>query len=238
MNVEERRWLRKLRLRQSRLYGIVDLGTLGANDPVKAAERMVAGGVDVLQLRAKGHEPESLERLARSLRGVADSGGALFLINDWPLLAARCDADGVHLGQEDLSTVEARTILADGQLIGRSTHSLGQALAAEREGADYIAIGPIFATPTKPEADPVGLSLIREVRERLRKPFFCIGGIRMENLPEVLDAGAERVVMVSAILHAEDIEAYCREVAARLGPRSLLAGGPTTQGPRAGHSRE
>ncbi|QSR85554.1 thiamine phosphate synthase [Methylacidimicrobium sp. B4] len=238
MSGEERRWLRKLRLRQSRLYGIVDLGVLGANDPVHAAERMVAGGVDVLQLRAKGHEPESLEELARSLRRVADSGHVLLLINDWPLLACRCDADGVHLGQADLSTAEARTILADGQLIGRSTHSLDQALAAEREGADYIAVGPIFATPTKPEAEPVGLSLIGEVRKRLSKPFFCIGGIRKENLPEVLDAGADRVVMVSAILHAADIEAYCREVAALLGPKGLLAGGPATQGPRAERSRE
>lgn len=238
MNAEERLWLRKLRLRQARLYGIVDLGVLGAGDPVKAAEQMVAGGVDLLQLRAKGREPESLERLACALRGVAESGRALFLINDWPRLADRVDADGVHLGQEDLSVAEARRILADGRLIGRSTHSLEQAVSAEREGADYIAVGPIFATPTKPEAPPVGLDLIREVREHLKKPFFCIGGIRKENLPEVLNAGADRVVMVSAILHAADIEAYCREVATLLGPKELLAGGPATPAPRAARSTE
>lgn len=226
MNAEERLWFRKLRLRQARLYGIVDLGVLKANDPVKAAEKMVAGGVDVLQLRAKGHEPESLEGLARALRGVAKASGVLLLINDWPLLARQVDADGVHLGQEDLATAEARRILTEGQLVGRSTHSLAQAVAAEREGADYIAVGPIFATPTKPEAEPVGLSLIEKVRGCVKKPFFCIGGIRKENLPQVLHAGAERVVMVSAILQAEDIEGYCREVAAILGPKGLLATAP------------
>ncbi len=223
MNAEERRWLRKLRLRQAHLYGIVDLGVLKGSDPLLAAEKMVAGGVEVLQLRAKGHAPESLEGLARALRELVEATDVLLLINDWPLLARRIDADGVHLGQEDLSLEEARKLLGDAQLIGKSTHSLEQAIAADREGADYLAVGPIFATPTKPEARPVGLSWIREVRERVGKPFFCIGGIRKENLIEVLDAGADRVVMVSAILHAPDIEGYCREVAAMLGPKNLLA---------------
>lgn len=229
MSDEEQLWLRKLRLRQARLYGIIDLGVLERNDPLEAAKKMVAGGVDVLQLRAKGCEPESLAGLARALQELASSNGVLFLVNDWPLLARRIDADGVHLGQEDLTTREARKILSDGQLIGKSTHSLDQALAAEQESVDYIAVGPIFATPTKPEAKPVGLSLIPEVRERLKKPFFCIGGIRKENLPEVLSAGAERVVMVSAILHAADIEEYCREVAALLGPKGLLAAVPLSR---------
>ncbi|VVM08450.1 thiamine-phosphate pyrophosphorylase [Methylacidimicrobium cyclopophantes] len=226
MNDEERLWRRKVRLRLARFYGIVDLGVLGESDPRGAAREMVAGGVDVLQLRAKNREPESLEPLARSLRELTDSAGTLFLVNDWPLLARRVDADGVHLGQEDLPIAEARKILAATQLIGKSTHSMEQALAAEREGADYIAVGPIFATPTKPEVEPVGLPLIREVRGRLRKPFFCIGGIRKENLRKVLESGADRVVMVSAILRSADIEAYCREVAAMLGPKGLLTAEP------------
>lgn len=223
MSGEERLWLRKLALRQARLYGIIDLGVLEANDPLKAAEKMAAGGVDILQLRAKGHKPEALEPLARSLRDLTNSAGVLFVVNDWPLLAQRVGADGVHLGQEDPPIAEARQSLADAQLVGKSTHSLEQALAAEREGADYIAVGPIFSTPTKPEAKPVGLRLIREVRGELKKPFFCIGGIRKENLPEVMSAGADRVAMVSAILHAADIEGYCREVRAMLGPKGLLA---------------
>ncbi|VVM05887.1 thiamine phosphate synthase [Methylacidimicrobium tartarophylax] len=223
MDGEERLWLRKMRLRQARLYGIIDLGVLGDMDPAATAEKMVAGGVEILQLRAKGRTPESLEALALSLRELADCAGVLFLINDWPLLARRVGADGVHLGQEDQPIAEAREILADAQLIGKSTHSLEQALAAEREGADYIAVGPVFATPTKPEAKPVGLRLIGEVRGCLKKPFFCIGGIRKPNLPAVLSAGADRVVMVSAILQAADIEGYCREVAAMLGPKNLLA---------------
>ncbi|CAB4244217.1 Thiamine-phosphate synthase [Methylacidimicrobium sp. AP8] len=225
MNPEERRWLRKLRLRQARLYGIIDLGVLGTRDPLAAAEKMVAGGIDILQLRAKGCAPQSVERLAVALQGIAEAGGVLFFVNDWPQLARRSNADGVHLGQEDLRNEEARRILAEGQLIGRSTHSLEQALTAERDGADYIAVGPIFPTPTKPEARPVGLPLIREVGRRIKKPFFCIGGIRKENLREVMDAGGDRVVMVSAILQAPDIEGYCREVAAMLGPKGLLAGG-------------
>lgn len=226
MNAEERRWLRKLRLRQARFYGIVDLGVLRAGDPLEAARKMIGGGVDVLQLRAKGQAPESLEGLARALQELVAPTGVLLFINDWPLLARRIGADGVHLGQEDFSTGEARELLADDQLIGKSTHSLEQATGAEREGVDYLALGPIFATPTKPEARPVGLSMIREVRERVGKPVFCIGGIRKENLPDVLRAGAERVVMVSAVLHAPDIEAYCREVAAMLGPKNLLADEP------------
>ncbi|WP_231363756.1 thiamine phosphate synthase [Verrucomicrobium sp. 3C] len=215
-----------MRLRQARLYGIIDLEVAGSRDPGKIAEKMVGGGVDVLQLRAKGRTPESLEALALSLREQANAVGVLFLVNDWPLLARRVDADGVHLGQEDPPIAEARKILDDAQLIGKSTHSLEQALAAEREGADYIAVGPVFATPTKPEAKPVGLPLIGEVRGCLKKPFFCIGGIRRDNLPAVLSAGADRVVMVSAILQAADIEGYCREVAAMLGPKNLLANEP------------
>ncbi len=199
-------------------------------DSVDSFERHLRGLLDAglpwFQLRDKRLDDHALSLLADRVRLWTRERGTLFTLNDRSDIALLCEADGVHLGQEDLSLEEARKLLGDAQLIGKSTHSLEQAIAADREGADYLAVGPIFATPTKPEARPVGLSWIREVRERVGKPFFCIGGIRKENLIEVLDAGADRVVMVSAILHAPDIEGYCREVAAMLGPKNLLADEP------------
>jgi thiamine-phosphate pyrophosphorylase len=120
-------------------------------------------------------------------------------------------AAGAHVGQDDLSLADARKFAGDQAIIGKSTHSLAQAVAAQREGADYIGFGPLFATPTKPDYTPIGLDEIRAVHQLVSLPIFCIGGIKRENLPEVLAAGAQRVVIVSGILLAEDPEAYSRD---------------------------
>jgi len=118
----------------------------------------------------------------------------------------------VHVGQDDLSVTETRRIVGESCFVGKSTHSLAQATAALAEGADYIGFGPLFATGTKPDYVPVGLSEIEEVERRAAVPVFCIGGINLERLPQVLSAGARRVVIVSALLLAVDVRAYVKEV--------------------------
>jgi thiamine-phosphate pyrophosphorylase len=205
------------------LYGIVDLGYVAAADACAAAERMCAGGVDVIQLRAKGVSEESIEALGMELVRVTDAAGVPFIINDFPHLVPSIGAQGAHVGQDDLTVADARwragRALAGEvppPIIGKSTHSLAQAIAAAAEGADYIGFGPLFPTPTKAGRPAIGLDDIRRVHEAVSIPIFCIGGIKRENLDAVLAAGAHRVVIVSGILQARDITAYCREVRARL----------------------
>lgn len=147
---------------------------------------------------------------ARPLRAITRRRGIPFIINDHPEAAVAVDADGVHLGQQDLPVRLARRLLGQGKIIGRSTHSLDQALTAEREGADYLGVGPIFATPTKPSYGPVGLTLIRLVAPRLRAPWVAIGGINAANAAEVVRAGAHGVAVVRAVVAAADVTLAAR----------------------------
>ncbi|MEI6351500.1 MAG: thiamine phosphate synthase [Verrucomicrobiota bacterium] len=200
-----------------RLYGIVDLGYVTAEAAPHALEQMLLGGVDIVQLRAKSLAPEALAALARQLQPLAKAAGVPFILNDYPQLAGELGADGTHVGQDDLPVAEARRLAGTGRpIIGKSTHSIAQALAAVKEGPDYIGFGPLFATPTKPDYTPIGIKEIRRVHELVDLPIFCIGGIKLENLDQVLAAGARRVVIVSGILKAQNIAAYCREAKARL----------------------
>jgi len=197
-------------LSRSRLYGILDLGYVGIADATKIAEALVAGGIDLLQLRAKNHSAAEIEKLARELRPITAVQGVPLIINDHPQVARNVQADGVHLGQDDLQIAEARKIVGANCAIGRSTHSVDQAIRAFYEGADYIGFGPIFATPTKPDYPPIGLDDIGRVHESVRIPIFCIGGIKLDNLPQVIEAGARRVVIVSGLLQASDPAEYAR----------------------------
>ena len=129
-----------------------------------------------------------------------------------PEVASEIGAEGVHIGQDDISVEKARSDAGYRTMLGKSTHSLAQAMAAAAEDTDYLGFGPIFATPTKPAYQPIGIQDIRAVHEMVKKPIFCIGGLKLENLRSVLDAGARRVVIVSGILQAEDISGYCRRV--------------------------
>jgi len=131
-------------------------------------------------------------------------------VNDHAEIAAQVPVEGVHVGQEDDSVLLARQKAGRDLIIGKSTHNLVQALVAQGEGADYIGFGPIFATPTKPDYDPIGLSAIRQVHLDVGVPIFCIGGINIDNLQQVIDAGAKRVVMVSALLKAHNLVDYAR----------------------------
>lgn len=205
-----------MKLNDCSLYGILDLGYLGSNDPILKAEQMLKGGVEILQLRAKGKQPSQLLSLSCELNQLCRKWNRLYIVNDFIQLARDSNAHGLHIGQEDGNLKEIRQQLLPHQIIGRSTHSLEQARVAEKEGADYIGIGPIFATPTKPDYIPVGLSLIQDVLSEIKIPGFCIGGIKIENLDHVLEAGATRVVIVSGILQAEDPIDYCQKVVYRL----------------------
>jgi len=196
----------------------LDLGYVQEADAESVTAALLAGGADLLQLRAKNETPELIEAVARRVLPVCRTAGVPFILNDYPALAAALGADGVHLGQDDGSLTEARALTGTEMLIGRSTHSLAQARAALSEGFDYIGFGPLFPTPTKAGRPAIGLGDIaameRDVGAHI--PAFCIGGIHPGNLPQVLAAGARRIVMVSALLHAPDIQAATRSVAAAL----------------------
>lgn len=197
-------------LRAARLYAIVDLNYVLREDVSSTATKLLDGGVDVMQLRAKQLYVNDVCDLARDLHAQTSARGVPLIVNDYPAVARDAGAEGVHVGQDDVSVQQARNEAGANYLVGKSTHSISQAVAAEAEGADYIGFGPLFATPTKPDYAPIGLSDIAEVHRRVSIPIFCIGGINIDNLQRVIDAGAQRVVIVSALLRAHDIVAYAR----------------------------
>jgi len=171
---------------------------------------MIEGGVDLIQLRGKNESIAELADLAADLHELAAKSFTPLIVNDHAEIAARVAVEGVHVGQDDDAVEIVRQKAARDILVGKSTHSLAQARAALGEGADYIGFGPIFATPTKPDYAPIGLEAITRVHEEVELPIFCIGGINIDNLQSVIDAGAKRVVMVSALLKAHNIVDYAR----------------------------
>lgn len=197
-------------LSECRLYGIIDLGYVEESDVTHVAEQMVAGCVDMIQLRAKGKSLDELAGYAARLHEITARSTTPLIVNDHAEIASRVPVEGAHVGQDDDSIEVARRKAGRAVLIGKSTHSREQALAAQREGAAYIGFGPIFATPTKPDYAPIGLADIRRVHAEISLPIFCIGGINIDNLQSVIDAGANRVVMVSALLKAHNIVDYAR----------------------------
>lgn len=198
-----------------RLYAIIDTGYLGERTPEFFAGELAAGGVDIVQLRAKGLPPGRVAALGRGILPILRDAGIPLIINDHPGVAREIGADGVHVGQDDLPVAEARA-LAGGSgvgprpIVGKSTHSPAQAMAAAAEGADYIGFGPLFATPTKPDYAPIGLEGIGPVVAAAGLPVFCIGGIKLENVRRVVESGARCTVVVSGILLAARPRDYCR----------------------------
>jgi thiamine-phosphate pyrophosphorylase len=197
-------------LSECRLYGIIDLGYVEESEVTHVAEQMVEGGVDLIQLRGKVKLLDALAGYAARLHEITARSSTPLIVNDHAEIASRVPVEGIHVGQDDDSIEVARRKAGRAVLIGKSTHSLNQALAAQREGADYIGFGPIFATPTKPDYAPIGLTDIRRVHAEINLPIFCIGGINIDNLQSVIDAGAKRVVIVSALLKAHSIVDYAR----------------------------
>ena len=214
-------------LAQCRLYGILDLGYLAADAMPGMAARLIEGGVDILQIRAKGASEDAIEAMAGPVQALCEEAGIPLILNDVPQLVPSVGARGAHVGQEDYEVSDARwragRSLAgevEAPWIGKSTHSLDQARAAEAAGADYIGFGPLFPTPTKAGRPAIGLEDVEAVQSAVSIPAFFIGGIRLEILSRVGAAGARRVVIVSALLQAADPVGYCRRVRQILEPGS------------------
>ena len=191
-------------LADCRLYGILDTGYVPPDRMETMARALIAGGVDLLQLRAKVETTDAILSMARGIVPLCRGAGIPFILNDHPALVREAGADGAHVGQEDMSVAEARKLAGPDALIGKSTHSLGQARASIAEQPDYIGFGPLFVTPTKPDYTPIGISDLGAVHQLIPFPIFCIGGIRRDNLARVVAGGARRAVIVSDLLLAPD----------------------------------
>ncbi len=163
------------------------------------AQAALQGGADVIQWRDKNGSDADFLKHARLLCNITHHFNKIFIVNDRVEMALLVQADGIHVGHEDLSVQEVRRLAGDSFLIGRSTHSVEEALQAEKDGADYIAVGPIFQTPTKPDYPVVGLELVRAIQPLIRIPWVAIGGIDLKTLPLVISAGAHRVAVVRAV---------------------------------------
>ena len=209
------------------LYVILDRAAARGRDLEDILDATIAGGCRLIQLREKEWPSGRLLPLAERLRERCRRGSVTFIVNDRVDLAIAVGADGVHLGQDDLPTRAARPLLRPGMVLGRSTHSVAQAREAQSEGADYIAVGSMFPTQTKPNFELVGPELIRAVRPATKSPLIGIGGITRENVAEVIRAGADGVAVISAVCGAPDPAAATREfLAAIRAERDLNRRGP------------
>jgi thiamine-phosphate pyrophosphorylase len=186
------------------LYVVLDRTAAGGRDLADVFDAAVAGGCRMVQLREKEWPSGRLWPLAEHLRRRARARGVTFIVNDRVDLALALEADGVHLGQDDLPAQAARALLRPGMVLGISTHSVAQARAAQAAGADYVAVGSMFATRTKAEFQLVGPELLRTLRPEISVPLVGIGGITADNVHEVIEAGADGVAVISAVCGADD----------------------------------
>jgi len=202
------------------LYAIVDPLDTGRS-PIDLAAALLDGGARLLQLRLKVAPAREVLEVARAVRPLARQASALLIVNDRPDVARAAEADGVHLGQDDLPVAAARAVLGSGGIIGVSTHSVAEARAAAAAGADYLGVGPVFDTTSKVGALAArGLDLVRAVRDAVTLPLVAIGGITPGTAPDVRAAGAEAVAMIAALVRAPDVAAAVRDTLARLAPRA------------------
>ena len=198
------------------LYVIVDAGFLKGRGHIEVAAQAIRGGAKTIQLRDKLHSMKELVPVARQMRDLCAEYGVLFIINDYLDLALAVDADGLHLGQDDLPVKEARRLLPMDKILGCSVTTLEQAATAESEDADYIGVGSIYPTSSKEKVSVVGLERLRQIRQAVSLPIVAIGGINRDNAAAVLAAGASSVAVISAVLGAEDVEEASRQIVARL----------------------
>jgi thiamine-phosphate pyrophosphorylase len=196
---------RLARLRDARLYFVADRGGMA-----RALDGALAGGADVFQLRDKDASDDELLAADDGARERCHAAGALFVLNDRPDLAAACGADGVHVGQDDAPVQRAREQVGPDAIVGLSTHSMQQAQSGCRSGADYIAVGPVHATPTKEGRPAIGVEPVKYAAAHVSVPWFAIGGIDAATVAAVVKAGARRIVVVRAIADADDPEAAAR----------------------------
>jgi len=210
-------------LADCRLYSFLDTSYLYGRAPQKVAEQLCEGGADLIQLRAKQSSLAEIRSIAENVLPITQAAGVGLVINDHLSLAQELGSDCCHLGQEDFfdsghSHVSQLTALNPRVRIGLSTHAPDQAQRALAAGSDYVAIGPIYATDTKRTARPVTLDYVRWAAAHVSIPWFAIGGINLQNLDQVMAAGAQRICVVSAILKCDDVVGACRAFKDRLGP--------------------
>jgi thiamine-phosphate pyrophosphorylase len=207
---------RMARFRESDLYVVITSTFCGGRSPVAVLEACLKAGVKLVQLREKELEAGELFDLAMAFRDRTREAGALLIMNDRLDIALAADADGVHLGQRDLP-VEAARQLAPELIVGASTHTLFQALAAQSSGASYVNLGPIYPTGTKTTpVQPLGPDAVTIIGPELRIPFTCMGGIKPHNMDELVQRGARHLAVVTAVTEAQDVEAAARELRARI----------------------
>jgi len=209
-------------LEDCRLYTFVDTAYLNGRDAADLGQQLCDGGADIIQLRGKGLEKDLVRNLAQRLVRITERAGVLLVVNDYPDIARQVGAPLAHLGQEDFFEAGHRHANEFGPLrIGLSTHAPEQADRAIAAEPAYIAIGPVYATATKPTAKPVTPEYVRWAARHVQIPWFAIGGITLENLDDVLAAGARRICVVSAILNAKDISRTCQAFRERLNSAAL-----------------
>jgi thiamine-phosphate pyrophosphorylase len=211
---------RRARLMAARLYLVCD-SQPGSRELSEVLPAAIAGGVDIVQLRDKHLSDDELTDVAYNAHRICERHGALLIVNDRPAVAAAAGADGVHVGQEDMAVAEVREVVGPDMLIGLSTHAPAEIDAA---AGDYIGVGPVHATPTKPGRPAVGLELVRHAAAHAPVPFFAIGGIDARNLLEAIEAGARRVAVLRAVADAADPEVAARAL------RDALDAAPSESG--------
>jgi thiamine-phosphate pyrophosphorylase len=221
----ERNLLSKL-LRQDKikhipgLYAIIDTQALKGRSHLEVASQIIRGGAKTIQLRDKLLSKKKLLPIAQQLKNLCAEHNVLFIVNDYLDIALAADADGLHLGQNDLPVKAARKLLPIDKILGCSTTTVDQAVTAESDGADYIAVGSIYPTTSKETAKVIGLDGLRQIRQAVALPLVAIGGITKDNAAEVIAAGASSVAVISAILQAGSPEEAARQIVARLEVQS------------------
>ena len=203
---------KKKLLRESRLYVIIDKEVLKNKPIFNTVNKIKEAGVDIIQFRSKKSKKESILKDALGLRKLLLNSQALFIINDYLDIAKMVDCDGIHLGQDDTSIEIARQVLGKDKIIGISCHNLRQAKNAQNRGADYISIGPVFSTSTKPEYKAIGPDLLREIKKKIKIPLFAIGGIDKNNINKILSRGITRAAVCKAVCQADNISLTIKDI--------------------------
>ncbi|MGN7311892.1 thiamine phosphate synthase [Alkalicoccobacillus gibsonii] len=200
-------------MKDFRLYAITGEEFHPGKELVEVMEQAILGGVDIIQLRDKKSSKLEVLKKAQKLRELTKKYDVPFIVNDHIDVALAVEADGIHVGQDDLPLADVRKIVGPDMIIGISTHKLEEAKKAEEGGADYIGVGPIFPTNSKEDVvDPVTTSYIQQIETDITIPYVAIGGIKRHNLKEVMAAGAKRVCMITEIVEATDVRARCEEI--------------------------
>ena len=209
------------RILNVRLYVIIS-SRVCRKPILETLQEVISGGADAIQLREKDMSDKEFLSLAMEFRKITARSKTLFIVNDRAGIARGVDADGLHIGQSDITMKDARNVIGFNKILGASTHNITQARAAQQEGADYIGVGPLFPTATKDYEPPIGLACLKQVQREISIPFVAIGGVNLENLDEVLEAGGRRVAICSAIISSNNITQTTQVFRTRLDALSSI----------------